>query len=68
VDHNAEAAAADIDEMLPPMGSVQRTANNNSGRNGHVDFAIQKIFISITRMRNACSVSFPNKEKLFRAV
>jgi hypothetical protein len=69
VDHNVEAAAVvDIDEMPPPMDSDQRIANNSSERNELVDSAIQKIFISIIRMRNACSASFPNKGKLFRAV
>ena len=70
MDSNAEEAAevVDIGEMLLQMVSDQRIASNNSGRNDHADSAIQKMCISITRMKNVFSASFPNKEKLSRAV
>jgi hypothetical protein len=68
VDHHSAVAAADIDATLLQMDSAQLIANNNSGRNGHADSVIQKMSISITRMRNVFSASFPNKGKLFRAV
>jgi hypothetical protein len=61
-------AAEDIDATLLQMDSDQLIANNNSERNGHADSVIQKMSISITRMRNVFSASFPNKGKLSRAV
>jgi hypothetical protein len=69
VDHSAEEAAAeDTDETLLQMDSGQRIANSSSGRNEHAGSVIQKMSISITRMRNVFSASFPNKGKLSRGV
>lgn len=67
MDHSAEDPA-DIDEILLQMDSDQLIANNNRGRNEHADSVIQRMSISITRMRNVFNASFPNKGKLSRAV
>jgi hypothetical protein len=50
------------------MDSGLQIASNNSERNEHAGFVIPKMSISITKTRNVCSVSFPNKGKSFRAV
>jgi hypothetical protein len=67
VDHIAEDQEEDIAETLLRMGSDPRIVSNNSGRNEHADSVIQKMSISITKMRNAYSASFRNKGKLSRA-
>jgi len=59
---------ADIGGMHPPTVNGQPIGSNSSEKNGRADFVIQKMCISITKMRNGFSASFPNRGKLFPVV